>query len=103
MNPINRLFQPARQESAVPLSRNGILKTDPVPPPEDRANILLVDDRADKLLAIQAVLDGLNQNVVTARSGKEALRQLLHNEFAVVLLDVSMPGMDGFETAAMIR
>jgi PAS domain S-box-containing protein len=70
---------------------------------EEKANILLVDDRADKLLALEAVLNSLNQNVVTARSGKEALRCLLQTEFAVILLDVSMPGMDGFETAALIR
>jgi hypothetical protein len=70
---------------------------------EEKVNILLVDDRADKLLALQAVLRDLNQNVVAARSGKEALRQLLQTEFAVILLDVSMPGMDGFETAALIR
>src|SRR5215216_4318523 len=71
--------------------------------PEDKVNILLVDDRADKLLALQAVLRELNQNVVVARSGKEALRHLLQTEFAVILLDVSMPGMDGFETAELIR
>ncbi len=59
---------------------------------EEKVNILLVDDRADKLLALQAVLRDLNQNVVVARSGKEALRQLLQMEFAVILLDVSMPG-----------
>ena len=70
---------------------------------EGKVNILLVDDRADKLLALQAVLRELNQNVVVARSGKEALRLLLQMEFAVILLYVSMPGMDGFETAALIR
>jgi PAS domain S-box-containing protein len=68
-----------------------------------KANILVVDDRADKLLAIQAILEPLGQNVVAATSGKEALRQLLRLDFAVILLDVAMPGMDGFETAAMIR
>jgi PAS domain S-box-containing protein len=70
---------------------------------EEKVNILLVDDRADKLLALEAVLKGLNENVVTAKSGKEALRLLLQMEFAVILLDVSMPGMDGFETASLIR
>ncbi len=70
---------------------------------EDMTNILLVDDRADKLLALQAVLSELKQNVVVAKSGKEALRHLLQTEFAVILLDVSMPGMDGFETAQLIR
>jgi PAS domain S-box-containing protein len=68
-----------------------------------RANILLVDDRADKLLALEAILSNLGENIVQARSGKEALRLLLKQDFAVILLDVSMPIMDGFETAAMIR
>jgi len=68
-----------------------------------KANILLVDDRPDKLLALEAVLSSLDQNLVQARSGKEALRQLLKRDFAVILLDVSMPTMDGFETASLIR
>ncbi|HWY74162.1 MAG TPA: ATP-binding protein, partial [Verrucomicrobiae bacterium] len=68
-----------------------------------KVNILLVDDRADKLLALEAVLSSLGQNLVKARSGKEALKVLLKREFAVILLDVSMPVMDGFETASMIR
>jgi PAS domain S-box-containing protein len=68
-----------------------------------KASILIVDDRPDKLLALEAVLSGLGQNLVQARSGKEALRYLLKQDFAVILLDVSMPGMDGFETAALIR
>lgn len=70
---------------------------------DDKVNILLVDDREDKLLALDAILGSLGQNIVKARSGKEALRHLLKQEFAVILLDVSMPGMDGFETAALIR
>jgi PAS domain S-box-containing protein len=68
-----------------------------------KVNILLVDDRQDKLLALSAVLTPLGQNLVEARSGKEALRLLLKNDFAVILMDVSMPTMDGFETAALIR
>lgn len=75
----------------------------PKPLPGDRANILLVDDRPDKLLALEAVLSDLDQNLVRATSGKEALRRLLERDFAVILLDVSMPGMDGFETASLIR
>ena len=63
----------------------------------ERANILLVDDRSDKLLALEAVLAGLGQNLVLVRSGKEALRLLLQHEFALIVLDVSMPDMDGFE------
>jgi signal transduction histidine kinase/DNA-binding response OmpR family regulator len=62
-----------------------------------------VDDRPDKLLAHETVLTDLNQNLVRATSGKEALRCLLKQDFAVILLDVNMPGMDGFETAALIR
>lgn len=68
-----------------------------------KVNILLVDDRKDKLLALGAILAPLGQNVIEAHSGKEALRLLLKNEFAVILMDVSMPTMDGFETAALIR
>jgi PAS domain S-box-containing protein len=68
-----------------------------------KVNILVVDDRKDKLLALNAILTPLGQNIVEARSGKEALRLLLKNEFAVILMDVSMPTMDGFETAALIR
>jgi len=68
-----------------------------------KANILIVDDRPDKLMAVEAVLSSLGENILKARSGKEALRHLLHEEVAVILLDVSMPCMDGFETAALIR
>ena len=68
-----------------------------------KVNILLVDDRKDKLLALSAILTPLGQNIIEAHSGKEALRLLLKNEFAVILMDVSMPTMDGFETAALIR
>ena len=70
---------------------------------ELKANILIVDDRADKLLALHAILSALDQNIVQARSGKEALRLLLKQDFAVILMDVSMPTMDGFETASLIR
>jgi PAS domain S-box-containing protein len=71
--------------------------------PDAKVNILLVDDRPDKLLALEAILGDLDQNLVRAYSGREALRNLLHDDFAVILLDVNMPGMDGFETAALIR
>jgi signal transduction histidine kinase len=67
------------------------------------ANILVVDDNPSKLLALRAVLQPLGQNVVEAQSGGDALRQLLKEDFAVILLDVRMPGMDGYETAEMIR
>ena len=72
-------------------------------PADEKVNILIVDDRPDKLLAHETVLSELNQNLVRATSGKEALRCLLKQDFAVILLDVNMPGMDGFETAALIR
>lgn len=72
-------------------------------PPELKADILLVDDRPEKLLALAAVLAELGQNIVIAHSGKEALRKLLKQDFALILLDVSMPEMDGFETASLIR
>jgi PAS domain S-box-containing protein len=65
--------------------------------------ILLVDDSPDKLIALEAALSDLGQNVVKAESGPEALRLVLKREFAVILLDINMPGMDGFETAALIR
>jgi two-component system, sensor histidine kinase and response regulator len=73
------------------------------PPGPDQASILLVDDRHDKRMAIQAILAELGQNIVTAHSGKEALRLLLDHDYAVILLDVNMPGLDGFETANLIR
>jgi signal transduction histidine kinase/DNA-binding response OmpR family regulator len=69
----------------------------------DKVNILVVDDLPDKLLVFQSILEELGENVVTAQSGREALRQMLDRDFAVVLLDVNMPDINGFETAAMIR
>jgi CheY-like chemotaxis protein len=69
----------------------------------EKANILLVDDRPENLVALEAILGSLNQKLVPARSGDAALKALLSDEFAVILLDVLMPGMDGFETAAHIK
>jgi two-component system sensor histidine kinase/response regulator len=85
-----------RQEQTDPLSRF---------PAEgdDRVNILLVDDQPANLVALEAMLQGLGQNLIRAESGREALKWLLTHEFAVILLDVKMPEMDGFETAALIR
>jgi len=70
---------------------------------EIRANILLVDDRPENLIALEATLEPLGQRLVKAHSGREALRQVLIEDFALILLDVQMPGMDGFETAALIK
>jgi CheY-like chemotaxis protein len=69
----------------------------------ERAKILLVDDRPENLLALEAILSALDQELVRANSGEEALRALLKDEFALILLDARMPGMDGFETAARIK
>ncbi|MEV5748400.1 response regulator [Actinoallomurus sp. NPDC052308] len=69
----------------------------------EKANILLVDDREENLVALEAILSSLDQNMIRARSGEEALRALLTNDFAVILLDIVMPGMDGFEIARAIK
>ncbi|MEU7003761.1 response regulator [Nonomuraea sp. NPDC046570] len=69
----------------------------------ERAKILLVDDREENLIALEAILSSLDLVPVRARSGEEALKALLSTEFALILLDVRMPGMDGFETAAHIK
>jgi signal transduction histidine kinase/DNA-binding response OmpR family regulator len=71
--------------------------------PAERSNILIVDDRLDKRVVFRTILEELDQNIVTASSGEEALRWLLENDCAVILLDVNMPGMDGLETAELIR
>jgi len=68
-----------------------------------RPSILMVDDRPERLLTLRAVLSSLDADIVTAGSGREALRHVLQRDFAAILLDVNMPGIDGFETAALIR
>ena len=70
---------------------------------DEKVNILLVDDQPGRLLSYEAILGDLGQNLVRAASGLEALEKLMKDDFAVVLLDVSMPGMDGFETATLIH
>src|SRR5205823_12503986 len=72
-------------------------------PIDEKANILIVDDLPEKLLVFGTVLEDLGQNLVFVNSGSEALREVLQREFAVILLDVNMPDIDGFETAALIR
>jgi PAS domain S-box-containing protein len=69
----------------------------------DQVDILLVDDRPENLLALEAILEPLGQRLVRAQSGEDALRCLLERDFAVILLDVQMPGMNGFETAQLIK
>src|SRR4051794_24630853 len=70
---------------------------------ERKADVLLVDDQTANLMALEAILADLGLNLVKAHSGKEALARLLDRDFAVILLDVQMPGLDGFETARLIR
>ncbi|WP_430791047.1 response regulator [Actinoplanes sp. G11-F43] len=69
----------------------------------ERAKALLVDDRKDNLLALEAILQGLPVTAVAVESGEAALKQLLTDDFAVILLDAHMPNMDGFETASHIK
>jgi len=83
---------------AYAMDKNRERQTEP-----DRADILIVDDRPDKLLVYGTILEDLGQNLFTAASGEQALKQVLERDFAVILLDVNMPGMDGLETAALIR
>jgi two-component system, sensor histidine kinase and response regulator len=78
-------------------------EAEPAAPAKTKVNVLVVDDDATKRFALRTILTPLEENVVEASSGADALRQLLREEFAVVLLDVRMPIMDGFETAQLIR
>src|ERR1700747_2232544 len=70
---------------------------------QDRVKILMVDDSPENLVSLEAALETLGQELVPARSGMEALRHLLDDDFAAILLDVKMPEIDGFQTAALIR
>jgi signal transduction histidine kinase len=88
---------PAPTESALPEGAAA------APALDDKVNILLVDDQPANLVALEAMLQGLGQNLIRAESGREALKWLLTHDFAVILLDVKMPDMDGFDTAALIR
>ena len=83
--------------------RNPVPATLPKQAPQEKANILVVDDLTEKHVVFRSILDELGQNIVSARSGQEALRYILEMEFAVILLDVNMPDIDGLETASLIR
>ena len=71
--------------------------------PSEKINILMVDDQPSKLLSYESILSDLGENLIRASSGREALEQLLKAEIAVILMDVSMPEIDGFELAELIR
>src|SRR6185369_9687383 len=86
----------------VPTSRDQ-LGMDTAEVPHLKPNVLLVDDNPRNLLALQGILEGMDATLVTAGSGEEALRWLARNDAAVILLDVAMPTLDGFETAKLIR
>ncbi len=93
---------------AAPVTKSNPPRTEPAQragPPfvGERANILVVDDRPDKHVVFNAILDELDQNLVHVNSGEAALKEVLRRDFAVILLDVNMPGVDGLETAALIR
>ena len=75
----------------------------PVPDSGLRARILMVDDHQANLLALEAILAPLGEELVGVTSGEDALREILDGEFALILMDVQMPGMDGIETAALIK
>src|SRR5580704_13023025 len=85
------------------MSAAPVMYMEPEPAGDSRMKILLVDDTPENLVSLEAALSGLGEELVLARSGKEALRYLLEDDFAAILLDVRMPDMDGFETAELIR
>jgi two-component system, sensor histidine kinase len=92
-----------RRESGLDAPARAATDASPADMLESPARILLVDDRPENLLALEAILEPLNQRLVRATSGTEALRHLLSRDFAVILLDVQMPGLNGFETARIIK
>ena len=92
---------PAPPLAAGPRSSEGA--STPVPERTGPVSILLVDDRPENLLALEAILEPLGEHLVRATSGEEALKEVLRRDFAVILLDVQMPGMNGFEVAQLIK
>jgi signal transduction histidine kinase len=102
-----RLFGEAGEHRATPLGASYLVApigaSRQMPGNRDPVNILLVDDQASKLLSYEVILEELGENLIKTTSGKEALEFLLRNEVAVIVVDVSMPELDGFELAAMIR
>ena len=92
-----------RREQAAPANAPATASGQTDEPRDGPVEILLVDDRPENLLALEAILEPLNQTLIRAHSGDEALRKLLLHDFAVILLDVQMPGINGFETARLIK
>src|SRR5262245_21869455 len=92
-------------QGEAPASRVVAHESEPAPAAATvtRASILVVDDHPANLVALEAVLDPLGHEVIKCSSGEEALRHLLSRDFALILLDVQMPGLDGFKTAQLIK
>src|SRR5690348_7763435 len=88
-----------RSRDGAPLERVRGMSTDELP----RVSVLLVDDRAENLTALEAILEPLGQRLVRASSGDDALRAVLDEQFAVILMDVAMPGLDGIETFELLK
>lgn len=103
----NRKRHPAARAASLPhpppASSPAPLVPPPLPATAEKIEVLIVDDTPEKLIALEAALTDLDLQAVKAYSGREALRLVLQRDFAVILLDVNMPGMDGFETAQLLR
>src|ERR1700704_4866789 len=104
------ISRPGGASPSINTASSGIIPSSTFSDPEEKVQtvhetvkILLVDNEPGGLLALEAVLEPLGQKLITARSGQEALRQLLAHDFALILLDIRMPELDGFQTAALIR
>src|SRR3954468_24141559 len=93
----------ARPERATTPSNPVSAPIDGIESPQPPVEILIVDDRPENLLALEAILEPLGQILVRATSGEDALRKLLTHDVAAILLDVQMPGMNGFEAARLIK